>query len=178
MWEENPVGKWTLEVVNDGRAMVELKDWGLVIFGTASHPQPDLDTASIANKKVNGDGSKESSVKKVVEDGSKNGMNLNVLPKVPTQHVADVTKTHPGGGNKSPTSEAEMKLGNIDHCLKEDNPEWCSICNPDFLLLNGRCVSKCPDEGFYMGKENHRDACLPCYYSCQTCSGPNDYQVG
>jgi hypothetical protein len=40
MWEESPVGVWTLEVFNDGRAIVELKDWKLVFWGTETPPQP------------------------------------------------------------------------------------------------------------------------------------------
>ena len=27
------------------------------------------------------------------------------------------------------------------------------------------------------GVANSSTACLPCYYSCHTCSGPNDYEV-
>ena len=28
-----------------------------------------------------------------------------------------------------------------------------------------------------MGQANRHDTCVPCYYSCETCSGPNDYEV-
>ena len=34
MWEESPIGTWTLEVINDGRSLVELKQWSLVFLGT------------------------------------------------------------------------------------------------------------------------------------------------
>ena len=39
MWGESPIGTWTLEVRNDGRAVVELKGWSLVFHGTQSKPQ-------------------------------------------------------------------------------------------------------------------------------------------
>ena len=42
MWEESPIGTWTLEVINDGRSLVELKAWHLVFLGTNEHPQPSL----------------------------------------------------------------------------------------------------------------------------------------
>ena len=42
MWEESPIGDWTLEVINDGRTMVELKHWSISFFGTKDHPQPKL----------------------------------------------------------------------------------------------------------------------------------------
>ena len=42
MWEESPIGTWTLEIVNDGQSLVELRDWRLVFLGTETHPQPSL----------------------------------------------------------------------------------------------------------------------------------------
>lgn len=42
MWEESPIGKWTLEVQNDGRSIVELKAWSLAFLGTTEAPQPNL----------------------------------------------------------------------------------------------------------------------------------------
>ena len=46
-----------------------------------------------------------------------------------------------------------------------------------FLMLNGRCVAECPQESFYRGKSGRHEACIPCYYTCKTCSGYNDYEV-
>lgn len=43
MWEESPIGVWTLEILNDGRSVVELKDWRLVLWGTEFAPQPKDD---------------------------------------------------------------------------------------------------------------------------------------
>ena len=42
MWEESPVGTWTLEVTNDGRSIVELKEWSIAFLGTETAPQPTL----------------------------------------------------------------------------------------------------------------------------------------
>ena len=42
MWEESPIGTWTLEVINEGRRPIELKDWKLVFLGTETHPQPSI----------------------------------------------------------------------------------------------------------------------------------------
>jgi hypothetical protein len=46
MWEESPIGVWTLEILNDGRSVVELKDWRLVLWGTEFAPQPKDDSLS------------------------------------------------------------------------------------------------------------------------------------
>ena len=40
MWEESPIGLWTLEVLNDGRSIVELKEWSIAFLGTETPPQP------------------------------------------------------------------------------------------------------------------------------------------
>jgi subtilisin-like proprotein convertase family protein len=34
MWEESPIGTWTLEVLNDGRSIVELKEWSIAFLVT------------------------------------------------------------------------------------------------------------------------------------------------
>jgi hypothetical protein len=43
MWEESPIGTWTLEVLNDGRSIVELKEWSIAFLGTATPPQPNVE---------------------------------------------------------------------------------------------------------------------------------------
>ena len=52
-----------------------------------------------------------------------------------------------------------------------------SIRQHGFLMLNGRCVAECPAERYYRGKSGRHEACIPCYYTCRTCSGSNDYEV-
>ena len=42
MWGEAPEGKWILEVQNEGRSIVQLKHWGLVLHGTPEQPNPTL----------------------------------------------------------------------------------------------------------------------------------------
>lgn len=44
-WGENPVGNWTLTVVNrspDAEDSAELFDWTLKFYGTSQDPQPDI----------------------------------------------------------------------------------------------------------------------------------------
>lgn len=67
-----------------------------------------------------------------------------------------------------------------------------SECSVGLALLHGVCVSSCPDT-YFVQNGGHptslpgvfQDAadmtrvtyiCLPCHYSCRTCSGPNDFQ--
>lgn len=50
MWEESPIGTWILEVVNDGRSVVELKNWRLVLWGTELPPNPLANFSYITGK--------------------------------------------------------------------------------------------------------------------------------
>lgn len=65
---------------------------------------------------------------------------------------------------------------------------YFSECYPGLALLHGGCVSRCP-ETFYVETRGESSLqpdtsldsantlhyeCLPCHYSCQTCSGPSD----
>ena len=158
MWEESPIGDWTLEVLNDGRAVVELKQWSLAFFGTKDHPQPNIRSAPRPAPKE-----------------SEQEQELNQVPDVPIQKTADVTNMH--NINAKPLEDNNEGSFNLEHCLDATDPNWCSVCESGFLLLNGRCLDTCPAEGYYQGTENHQESCLQCYYSCKTCNGPNDYQV-
>lgn len=173
MWEESPIGEWTLEVVNDGRTVVELKSWSMAFFGTKEHPQPNLKSVNPAASNVPLPPPHE--------------IDLNQVNSDPQQQVADVTKLHGGKtitDNNPPDTEKSGPVVNnpdagfhLDHCLDSTSPEWCSVCEAGYLLLNGRCVNSCPAEGYYTGQEHHQETCIQCYYSCKTCQGPNDYQV-
>ena len=157
MWEESPIGDWTLEVINDGRSIVELKKWSLAFFGTKDHPQPNI--REVPRQQPN--------------EPSEKDLDLNQVPDVPIQKTADVTNMHSKPLKQSESVEEVF----LEHCLDARDPKWCSICESGFLMLNGRCLESCPAEGYYQGTENHQDSCLQCYYSCKTCNGPNDYQV-
>jgi hypothetical protein len=182
MWEESPIGDWTLEVVNDGRTSVELKNWSVAFYGTKNHPQKDLKSGLPE--------SIESSQKGL--PASVEPIELNQVPKVPEQQTADVTKLHQGKQLKGLDSEEIIIPGlsdpsasgipaalNLPHCSdSEIHPDLgCSKCESGFLLQGGHCVESCPAEGFYVGQENHQDSCIQCYYTCKSCDGPNDYQV-
>merc|ERR1712223_2217917 len=147
MWEESPIGDWTLEVINDGRSIVELKKWSLAFFGTKDHPQPNL--REVPRQQPN--------------EPSEQNIELNQVPDLPIQKTADVTNMHSKPLKQSESVEKVF----LEHCLDARDPKWCSICESGFLMLNGRCLESCPAEGYYQGTENHQDSCLQCYYSCK-----------
>ena len=175
MWEESPIGDWTLEVINDGRQRVDLKDWSISFYGTKDHPQPESLTenlnSAVPKVNVNPDNTAPINTKMSEED-------LNQVPNEPVQNSADVSKPHHGAKNldleqKSPINQ-ELHL---EHCSEASDVNWCTKCESGYLFLNGRCVEGCPNEGYYVGQENDQNACIQCYYTCKTCTGPNDYEV-
>lgn len=159
-WGENPIGTWELEVQNDGRYQVDLRAWAMTFHGTSTDPQPPPPTpAPVApSPKV----TPSKSVKKPAVP------NMKPKPAVPSQDTSKSAILI-----KNPTSPQAIPLVN---CASQSSPEWCVACVSGYHLMAGRCTQKCPEEAYFQGISNNTSSCLPCYYSCKTCSGPNDYQ--
>ena len=173
MWEESPIGTWTLEVVNDGRSLVELRDWSLVFLGTETHPQPSLIASQPKAQPTPGG---TMNVPKSQHSTSLNQVDPNKVvaknpPNIPSQPIADVTKQNGESANK-----LQGQKSPLENCLQQSTPTVCEKCDPNFFMIDGECQHDCPEKGYYKGMSNHQNTCLPCYYSCKTCSGPNDYQ--
>ena len=171
MWEESPIGTWTLEVNNDGNGVVELKDWRLVFLGTESHPQRLQQGADLGLPTSPGAPAKQNMPSTAAGPSPSANMN-QVVPKetslpprpiVPSQPAADVTK------QTTVAEPLDQKLA-LKNCVQEaSNPTLCEKCSEDFVLMDGKCLHECPKEGYYLGMANHQKSCLPCYYSCKNC---------
>ncbi len=104
MWGESPVGKWTLEIQNDGRSIAELKHWGLVFLGTSEQPNPNLmpfETHSATEEQE-----KPKAKKPTVPT------NNNLLP-----NQADPL-TLPGGANPG------LPPPRLEFCAKQRSDDW------------------------------------------------------
>jgi len=153
-WGENPAGTWELEVQNDGRYEVTLRAWSMTFHGTKDDPnQSQLPPP--ATYPPSPSPSPTPAPVALVEPSPK----AVELPKAP--------ESIPYHAPVSPTAS-------IDYCTKLARPGWCQECEVGYRILAGRCVKKCPEEGYYEGVSNNTATCLSCYYSCQTCSGPSD----
>merc|ERR550519_108603 len=150
-WGENPLGTWELRVENKGRNKVELKSWSLTFYGTATDPQPNLE------------------FKKPTALPEKMSLNKALIPENPEPKAKIHKKPEP----KEMADKAALK---VEHCKTQASSVRCVACQEGYYLLSGKCTPKCPDEGFYPGVSNSTWACLPCYYSCKACTGPDDYQ--
>lgn len=156
-WGENPIGTWELEVQNDGRYQVDLRAWAMSFLGTATNPQPAEATPAPTKP----------------------------TPKPTSPPVVIVKNPKPVNPSMKPKPAVPSEASGLEHfspapklenCEIQSSAEWCVACASGYHLMAGRCINKCPEEAFFQGISNHTSSCLPCYYSCKTCSGPNDYE--
>jgi len=155
---ENPAGTWELEVQNDGRYEVTLRAWSMTFHGTAENP--DQTSPPVVAYVPSPSPSPAPTAKPYVP------------PALPSKAPA-IPKAPESVAYHAPTPSSTSA---VEHCLSLARPGWCGACELGFRTLAGRCVRECPPEGFYEGVSNNTAACLDCYYSCQTCSGPSDYE--
>ncbi|KZC05583.1 hypothetical protein WN55_04523, partial [Dufourea novaeangliae] len=64
----------------------------------------------------------------------------------------------------------EASWGNVVTSWREPSNVQCK---PNWYHLNGLCVYQCPAKTYGVSDER-KSACVPCHYSCLTCSGPSD----
>ena len=176
MWEESPIGTWTLEIINNGRSLVELKAWHLVFLGTNEHPQPSLQNGNaqrVMQKPTPPVSNPQTMPTSNINQVDPSEALKSQVPSQPTQDVTHQMNT----GRMDAHVQPEPKI-TLENCLQQslDNLA-CTKCHPNFLLLNGKCIHDCP-KGYYKGEigYDHHKTCLKCYYSCKTCTGPNDNQ--
>ncbi|CAB4067375.1 FURIN [Lepeophtheirus salmonis] len=84
-------------------------------------------------------------------------------------------KLKPSSNDSSNGKNPQVYLNNCVEIDPQVALGWCSSCEEGFILHNGRCEKTCP-QSYYAGVSNMKPTCVPCYYSCKTCSGPNDYE--
>ncbi len=185
MWDENPDGTWTLEIQNDGRSIVELKHWRLVFYGTEEDVNSDLKPWTVAPTKEEDRPAVATSKPTESEDIDHQLVGSNIkdlmalqsfffwwllLTPILVPYLQPPAPEPLGAGPKEPVVH--------ENCLDQKTSDWCNRCAPGFLQHFGRCVAECPKEGYFEGEANRAKACRKCYYSCKTCHGPNDYEVG
>lgn len=160
-WGENPAGSWELEVQNEGRYQATLTAWSITFHGTEQDPD------------------------KVALPGSSPSPSPSPSPPAPAQSPTPSPSPAKVRPSVSPVEAAVVpavsggssaSLVSVDNCYDQSEEGLCRACKVGFRTLGGRCVKQCPSQGYYEGVANSSTACLSCYYSCQTCHGPNDYE--
>ncbi|KAK3877496.1 hypothetical protein Pcinc_017822, partial [Petrolisthes cinctipes] len=181
MWGERPLGKWTLEIHNDGRffstGKSQVTEWSMTMYGTETEPGQVVSTLPGQTP-------------------------VDVAHSVPAHHqVVDTPEGRPEARDpgsrpsssssstpapsSAPPTPTPIHLAIEKHqlrpgCSRMDASGACIDCERGQYLESGRCVASC-SEGHYvwnprqLGAEGP-PACRHCHYSCRTCSGPQDYQ--
>ncbi|RZF46325.1 hypothetical protein LSTR_LSTR010180 [Laodelphax striatellus] len=166
-WGESPLGLWYLEIHNEGRFLGQLQDWNMMFYGTESAPmsaelEPRPSTIKMAAK---------------IPPTTKNPT------ETPTSKPPPPDNPPPGEVNEVSNSVRDKSISK-DHGFEAINTSStadgmkcrrstniCIDCGPSVFVSDGTCSVTCPD-GTYPGATH----CVPCYYMCKTCSGPNDYE--
>jgi len=148
-WGENPAGTWELEVQNDGRYEVTLRAWSMTFHGTKDDPDqsqlpPPATYPPSPSPSPTPAPIKQEPPPKPVE-----------LPKVP--------ESVPYHAPVSPTAS-------IDYCTQLARPGWCQECEVGYRILAGRCVKKCPVEGYYELSQATQRACTYLHEYLELCT--------
>ncbi|PSN43791.1 hypothetical protein C0J52_15496 [Blattella germanica] len=79
---------------------------------------------------------------------------------------------------RSPTRSARchsVELELSDHSVLAINVVF-EECVKGMFLYEGRCEAACPEKHFSTLNEESQAICSYCHYTCNACSGPNDYE--
>ncbi|XP_008560794.1 furin-like protease 1 isoform X1 [Microplitis demolitor] len=160
-WGERPHGTWKLEVHNEGRYVASLTEWGLMFYGTETalkfddELDKDKPIAPIEIDIPHNNGAEDK--KPIDTEGDddlwtgRQQVDLISHPEV----QKPTTENH--------TSKACNSFGS----------HGCLECKDGWFISEGRCLSECP-RNMYVDHDQRKNACIPCHYSCMTCSGPSD----
>ncbi|KAG8042137.1 hypothetical protein G9C98_000128 [Cotesia typhae] len=145
----------------DRDAFPSLTEWGLVFYGTetALKFDEDLDKdkpiAPIEVEDIphNNAGSED---KKPVDTEGEGGSWRQQVDMISHPEV------------QKPTTE-----NHTSKACKSFGSNGCLECKVGWYILEGRCVQSCPGNT-YVDHDSRNNACIPCHYSCMSCSGPSD----
>jgi len=162
-WGEHPAGTWELEIQNEGRYEATLSSWSITFHGTSEDPDkvalPDITpTPAPASQSTEAAAKPQPS------------------PQPQPAYIPQTSGFAESQPQQQPQSVSQGSEARIEHCVQASSPDYCLSCQIGYKTLSGRCVKQCPQEGYYEGVANSSSACLSCYYTCHTCTGPNDYE--
>jgi len=167
-WGENPAGTWQLEIQNEGRYEATLTAWSITFHGTSEDP----DKVALPQSQPQPTPAPSSPpVAAPVKPTPQPAAPQKFAQSQPYEAAPSRQPQQP-----QPQPQAASAQLTIEHCASQSTPDYCQACQVGYKTLAGRCVKQCPQEGFYEGTANSSSACLNCYYTCHTCSGPNNYE--
>ncbi|XP_037799515.1 furin-like protease 1 isoform X2 [Penaeus monodon] len=191
MWGERPLGKWKLEIHNNGHFFTtdkaEVKEWSLILYGTETEPgqpvSPQQDIQSADESHVSDpavhqsidttEGKTETRDPDSMGVGHSSAAAASPTPTPQALQLTAIQKALPPGCSRVDAAGACIDVGT------KKKREILLQCEKNHLLHGGVCVVSCPENyyGFFPERlgATGPPTCRPCHYSCRSCSGPQDY---
>ncbi|XP_062945847.1 proprotein convertase subtilisin/kexin type 6 isoform X3 [Cynocephalus volans] len=170
-WGEKAEGEWTLEVqdmpsqVRNPEKQGKLKEWSLVLYGTAEHPYHTFSSHQSRSRMLELSAPESEPPKSALSPSQ---------PDVPEEEDDYTAPSTQGSTNILQTSVCHPECG--DKGCDGPNANQCLNC-VHFSLGNvktsRKCVSMCP-LGYFGDTAARR--CRRCHRGCETCSGRSPMQ--
>ncbi|XP_042864322.1 furin-like protease 1 isoform X4 [Penaeus japonicus] len=202
MWGERPLGKWKLEIHNNGHFFTtdkaEVKEWSLILYGTETEPgqpvspqqgdqspdDPHASDPAVHQSIDTTEGKTETRDPDSSGVGHSSATAASPTPTPQTLQLAALQKALPPGCSRVDAAGACIECSQpflIDTDVgTRKKREILLQCEKNHLLHEGVCVASCPEN--YYGWFPERlgatgpPTCRPCHYTCRSCSGPQDYE--
>ncbi|XP_073989172.1 uncharacterized protein isoform X2 [Rhodnius prolixus] len=157
----------------------QLSDWNLIFYGTETAPGTDLDGFSSSKKK--GD-VLASPVSGPVDNNVETSRGFTGQGS-PVSSGSGEDSSPPGWPDLAQRTSSQQSLeglgiGHGDMDLVPISSTACRVtsracleCSQGYYLWQGHCEAKCPP-----GTYATESICTSCHYSCEHCTGTNDYE--
>ncbi|XP_071515735.1 furin-like protease 1 isoform X3 [Panulirus ornatus] len=200
MWGERPLGKWKLEIHNNGHfftnGKAEVKEWSLLMYGTETEPGQVVPTLTGEHPSSVSHAS-DHTAHQVVDttegktetrdpDTETTDYTSSAAPPTPSPQplqLGSIKKALPPGCSRVDASGAciecsHLSVGDSHHgAVKTRDAEF--KCQKDDYLHDGKCLQSCPESHYAWNPQEKGLAgsltCRSCHYSCRSCLGPQDY---
>lgn len=178
MWGERPLGKWKLEIHNNGHfftaGKAEVLEWSLTMYGTETEPGQAVPT--LVGEHVSSVSHSEPAIHQVVD---------TTEGKTETRDPGKEMSPGPPSSAAPVPSPLLMKLDSVQialppGCSRVDAFGACLECLRNYYLHNGKCLQSCPESHYGWVPQDMAAteslSCRQCHYSCRSCSGSQDYE--
>ncbi|XP_042210078.1 furin-like protease 1 isoform X3 [Homarus americanus] len=202
MWGERPLGKWKLEIHNNGNffttGKTEVTEWSMTLYGTETEPGQAVPTL-VGEHPSSVSHSNDATVHQVVDttegktetrDPGKENFDhssSSAAPPTPSPHLLQLgtlQKVLPPGCSLMDASGACIECSQLSVVASNLGAKKARAtefkCQKNEYLYNGKCLKNCPDRHYAWNPQEMGAtgslSCRPCHYTCRRCSGLQDYE--
>uniref|UniRef100_A0A0P4WFA9 furin n=1 Tax=Scylla olivacea TaxID=85551 RepID=A0A0P4WFA9_SCYOL len=176
MWGERPLGKWVLEVHNNGHFFTTgkagMKEWSITMYGTETEPGQEVPPLVGEQQHSQSDPAMHHVVD--TTEGK-------TETRDPDTHMTGYPSLSSSAPHLAiPPQPVPLEKVLPKGCLRSSAVGACLECKKDHYIFNGQCLVTC-SPGHYAWDPQQEGVtgvptCRSCHYSCYNCSGPQDYE--